>query len=104
MLKAVFLPINSTFARLISLKIPKTMTCLSHKMKYKEVACSKQLKHWLELQFVDENNTPVSGLGAPGIRIFLSLQDMLPTALQRMRENEEGRSALSRLRRSWRKR
>lgn len=39
-----------------------TVTCLSHKMKYKEVPCGKQLKHWLELQFVDENNNPVSGL------------------------------------------
>jgi len=39
-----------------------TVTCLSHKMKYKEVACGKQRMHWLELQFVDENNNPVSGL------------------------------------------
>ncbi len=39
-----------------------TVTCLSHKMKYKEVACGKQLKHWLELQFVDEDNNAVSGL------------------------------------------
>ncbi|WP_262749801.1 lipase family protein [Enterobacter quasiroggenkampii] len=39
-----------------------TVTCLSHKMKYKEVACGKQRMHWLELQFVDENNHPVSGL------------------------------------------
>lgn len=39
-----------------------TVTCLSHKMKYKEVACGKQRMHWLELQFVDENNSPVSGL------------------------------------------
>lgn len=39
-----------------------TVTCLSHKMKYKEVPCGRQLKHWLELQFVDENNNPVSGL------------------------------------------
>jgi type VI secretion system protein VasL len=39
-----------------------TVTCLSHKMKYKEVACGKQLKHWLELQFVDEDNNVVSGL------------------------------------------
>lgn len=39
-----------------------TVTCLSHKMKYKEVACGKQRMHWLELQFVDENNKPVSGL------------------------------------------
>ncbi|WP_343648206.1 lipase family protein [Enterobacter sp.] len=39
-----------------------TVTCLSHKMKYKEVACGKQLKYWLELQFVDEDNHPVSGL------------------------------------------
>ncbi|HDR2621405.1 TPA: lipase family protein [Enterobacter chuandaensis] len=31
-------------------------------MKYKEVACGKQRMHWLELQFVDENNNPVSGL------------------------------------------
>ncbi|MCU6406822.1 lipase family protein [Enterobacter quasiroggenkampii] len=31
-------------------------------MKYKEVACGKQRMHWLELQFVDENNHPVSGL------------------------------------------
>ncbi len=39
-----------------------TVTCLSHKMKYKEVLCGKQLKHWLELQFVDEDNNPISGL------------------------------------------
>lgn len=39
-----------------------TVTCLSHKMKYKKVACGKQRLHWLELQFVDENNNPVSGL------------------------------------------
>lgn len=39
-----------------------TVTCLSHKMKYKEVACGKQRMHWLELLFVDENNNPVSGL------------------------------------------
>ncbi|MGL5599987.1 MAG: lipase family protein [Silvania sp.] len=39
-----------------------TVTCLSHKMKYKEVACGKQRMHWLELQFVDENNHPVSGV------------------------------------------
>jgi type VI secretion system protein VasL len=39
-----------------------TVTCLSHKMKYKEVACGKQRMYWLELQFVDENNNPVSGL------------------------------------------
>lgn len=39
-----------------------TVTCLSHKMKYKEVACGKQLKHWLELQFVDEDNNAVSDL------------------------------------------
>lgn len=39
-----------------------TVTSLSHKMKYKEVACGKQRMHWLELQFVDENNNPVSGL------------------------------------------
>ncbi|WNT36860.1 MULTISPECIES: lipase family protein [Enterobacter] len=39
-----------------------TVTCLSHKMKYKKVACGKQQLHWLELQFVDENNNPVSGL------------------------------------------
>ncbi|WP_455426408.1 hypothetical protein [Dryocola sp. LX212] len=39
-----------------------TVTSLSHKMKYKEVACGKQLKHWLELQFVDEDNNPVSDL------------------------------------------
>ncbi|MTH45963.1 lipase family protein, partial [Intestinirhabdus alba] len=39
-----------------------TVTCLSHKMKYKEVACGKQRMRWLELQFVDENNNPVSGL------------------------------------------
>ncbi|MGQ7789624.1 hypothetical protein ACULNC_10270 [Shigella flexneri] len=31
-------------------------------MKYKEVACGKQRMHWLALQFVDENNNPVSGL------------------------------------------
>jgi len=39
-----------------------TVTCLSHKIKYKEVACGQQRKHWLELQFVDENNNPVFGL------------------------------------------
>lgn len=39
-----------------------TVICLSHKMKYKKVACGKQRLHWLELQFVDENNNPVSGL------------------------------------------
>jgi hypothetical protein len=39
-----------------------TVTCLSHKMRYKEVACGKQRMRWLELQFVDENNNPVSGL------------------------------------------
>lgn len=39
-----------------------TVTCLSHKMKYKDVACGKQLKHWLELQFVDEDNNAISGL------------------------------------------
>jgi len=39
-----------------------TVTCLSHKMKYKEVTCAKQPKHWLEMQFVDENNNAVSGL------------------------------------------
>ncbi|MRS92064.1 lipase family protein [Enterobacteriaceae bacterium RIT714] len=31
-------------------------------MKYKEVPCGKQLRHWLELQFVDEDNHPVSGM------------------------------------------
>jgi hypothetical protein len=30
-----------------------TVACLSHKMKYKDVPCGKQLKHWLEQQFVD---------------------------------------------------
>ncbi|BEM74022.1 hypothetical protein SME36J_34450 [Serratia marcescens] len=39
-----------------------TVTCLSHKAKYKEVPCGEQLKHWLELQFVDEHNNPVPGL------------------------------------------
>ncbi len=39
-----------------------TVTCLSHKAKYKKVSCGEQLKHWLELQFVDETNNPVSGL------------------------------------------
>ncbi|BEM74017.1 hypothetical protein SME36J_51890 (plasmid) [Serratia marcescens] len=39
-----------------------TVTCLSHKAKYKEVFCGEQLMHWLELQFVDENNNPVTGL------------------------------------------
>lgn len=39
-----------------------TVTCLSHKMKYKEVTCGKQLKYWLELQFVDEDNNAISGL------------------------------------------
>lgn len=29
---------------------------------FKEVFCGKQKKHWLELQFVDENNNAVSGL------------------------------------------
>lgn len=39
-----------------------TVTCLSHKAKYKKVPCGEQLKAWLELQFVDENNQPVPGL------------------------------------------
>lgn len=39
-----------------------TVTCLSHQMKFKKVSCGRQLMDWLELQFVDENNTPVSGL------------------------------------------
>lgn len=28
-----------------------TVTCLSHKAKYKKVPCGEQLKAWLELQF-----------------------------------------------------
>jgi hypothetical protein len=39
-----------------------TVTCLSHKMKYKKVSCGEQQKHWLELQFLDEDNNAVSGL------------------------------------------
>ena len=39
-----------------------TVTCLSHEMKYKEVFCGKQKLYWLELQLVDEDNQPVSGL------------------------------------------
>lgn len=38
------------------------VTCLTHKMENKVVRCGKQLKHWLELHFVDENNNPVTGL------------------------------------------
>lgn len=39
-------------------------TCVtSLRPKYKAVQCrGEQHKYWLELQFVDENNTPVSGL------------------------------------------
>ncbi|EOF7416263.1 lipase family protein [Salmonella enterica] len=37
-----------------------TVTSL-HK-KFKKVACGKQKMHWLELQFVDENNNAVAGL------------------------------------------
>lgn len=38
-------------------------TCVtSLRPTFKAVACGKQKPYWLELQFVDENNQPVSGL------------------------------------------
>ena len=70
---------------------------------YKTVQCrGEQRKHWLELQFVDENNSPVTGLNVRleyhplASSVFLALQDMLGISLMETRKLPGGEHALAR--------
>lgn len=67
---------------------------------YKTVQCrGEQRKHWLELQFVDENNSPVTGLNVRlkyhplASSVFLALQDMQGISLTETRKLPGGEHA-----------